>query len=64
MANTVPAEVLEVLEHSETKGVTKVKCIIKDGENKNKVLVRNIIGPVRKKDIIILPKIDVDSGRR
>ena len=64
MANTVPAEVLEVLEHSETKGVTKVKCMIMDGENKNKVLVINITRPVRKKDIIILPKIDVDSGRR
>ena len=64
MADTVPAEVLEILEHAETKGVTKVKCIILDGENKNKVLIRNVIGPIRKKDILILPKMDVESGRR
>ena len=64
MADTVPSEVLEVLEHAETKGVTKVKCIILEGENKNKVLVRNVVGPISKKDIIILPKIDVESGRR
>ncbi|RLG15140.1 MAG: 30S ribosomal protein S28e [Candidatus Nanohalarchaeota archaeon] len=64
MADTVLSEVLEILEHSETKGVTKVKCIILDGENKNKVLVRNVIGPIRKKDILILPRIDIESGRR
>lgn len=64
MADTVSAEVMDILEHAETKGITKVKCIILDGENKNKVLVRNVMGPVRKKDILILPKIDIESGRR
>ncbi|OYT34428.1 MAG: 30S ribosomal protein S28e [Candidatus Aenigmarchaeota archaeon ex4484_52] len=62
MENRIIAEVVELLEHSQTKGITKIKCMILDEENKNKLLVRNVIGPIQKKDILILPKIDAESG--
>ena len=64
MGNTLTAEVIELLEHSQTKGITKVKCMILGENNKNKVLVRNVIGPIQKKDILILPQVDVESGTR
>ncbi|MDI6721026.1 MAG: 30S ribosomal protein S28e [Candidatus Aenigmarchaeota archaeon] len=69
MADDVtPAEVIIFLGRAGTKGVNKVKCRVIDGRDKGKILTRNIMGPVKIGDIVMLRETEMDSsgsyGRR
>jgi small subunit ribosomal protein S28e len=56
-----PAEVIQVLERMGVKGVSRVRCKLIDGREKGKVLTRNVVGPIRKNDIIMLKEIEMES---
>jgi len=57
----VPAEVLQILGRLGIKGVRRVRVRALDGEDKGKVLTRNVVGPVKKGDIIMLKETAMDS---
>ncbi len=63
-----PAEIIAVMGKAGTKGVTRAKCRIIDGRDKGKILTRNIMGPVRMGDIVMLRETEMESsgsyGRR
>lgn len=50
-----PAEIIEVVGRTGMHGEsTQIKCKIREGVNKGRILTRNCIGPIKVGDIIIL----------
>ena len=64
MVDVVPAEVIQVMGKLGVKGVTRVRCKVIEGRDSNKILTRNVIGPIRKGDVIMLRDSAMDSVSR
>ena len=62
--DATPASVLNILGRSGTKGITSVRCRIIDGRDKGKVLTRNVLGPIKVGDIIMLRETEMESSGR
>ncbi|MBI4019918.1 MAG: 30S ribosomal protein S28e [Candidatus Aenigmarchaeota archaeon] len=59
-----PAEVLQILGKLGIKGVSRVRCRVMDGKDKDKILTRNVVGPVKRGDVILLKETEMDSEGR
>ena len=68
MSEATPAEIISIMGRQGTKGVTRAKCRVIDGKDKGKILTRNIMGPIREGDIVMLMETEMESsgsyGRR
>lgn len=60
----VPAIVEAVMCRGGTRGeITQVKCKILQGKNRGKSMRRNVRGPVKKRDILMLRETEIEARR-
>lgn len=60
----VPAIVEMELGRGGTRGeITQVKCKILQGKNRGKSIRRNVRGPVKKRDILMLRETEIEARR-
>ena len=62
--DATPAEVITIMSREGTKGIQRVRCQVIEGRDKGKVLTRNVIGPLKVGDIVMLKETEMESSEK